>query len=102
MDQTDCVLCDPDKCTCHFFSTNPRFLQQGISPPGELLDGNPPNQRMSLQGSSSPPFPGSQNKRSPDFQGDPNFIQGFSQHQNHFPNARIGRAEAFATSQVNF
>ena len=104
MEQMDCILCNPYECTCHFFSTNPMFLQQGISPPRELLDGNPPNQRMSLKGNSSSPFPSPvpQNKRSPGFQGDLNFNQGFPQHHNYFPNARIGRVEAFTASQVNF
>ena len=41
-------------------------------------------------------------KRSPGFQGDPSFIQGFPQRQNLFPNARIERVEAFAASQVEY
>ena len=62
------------------------------------------NKRISLQGNPPPSFPPPipQNRRSPGFQGDPSFVQGFPQHQNHFPNARIKRVETFATSQVEF
>ena len=81
-------------------ASNPRFSQKG----------NPSNQGTSLQGSPPPPFPPQQlYKRSSGFQGDPSFIQGdpnfnqgTPQHQNHFPNARIDRVEAFTSSQVDF
>ena len=104
MDQTDCVLCDPFGCTCHFFSTNPIFLQQGISPPREFPDRNPLNQKMPLQECVQPPFssPRQQSRRSPGFQCDPNFNQGNFENQNYFPNARVGLVEDFTTPQVKF
>ena len=85
----------------YYISSNPRFSHVR----------NPSSQRTSLQ--KSPPLPSppsrSKNRRSPDFQGDPSFIQGdpnfnqgTPQHQNHFPNARIDRVEAFTSSQVDF
>ena len=104
MEQTDCVLCNPNGCTCDFFSTNPILLQQGSFPQRVILDGNTLNQGITLQESLPPPFysPTPQNRTSPGFQGDPNFNQGFSQHRNYFPNARVGPAKDFTTPQVNF
>ena len=62
MEQTDCILCDPYECTCDFFSTNPIFSQQGISPPREFPDRNHLNQRMPLQECVQPPFSSSRQK----------------------------------------
>ena len=104
MEQTDCILCDPYECTCHFFSTNLIISQEGNSPQRVLFQGNPLNPMTFFQESPPPPFYSlkAQNKRSPGFQSDPNFNQGFPQHRNYFPNARVGPAKDFTTPQVNF